>query len=137
MKKGILFVVIALMAVFAAGCFHNSSGAPTDFGEQGALAKDNFLKGCTNSNLSVEAIEDQRELRFKSCVCAYKGISQDIDFEDFQNFNNQLKDNPALLSNTPDPNTVHADIALIRSGCMSACSPGGNCRAPRISSRNN
>ncbi len=111
MKKIFLPLLILCISLFAAGCIHTDSpGNPKSYDDQilengKPRVEQNFLDACLKStNNEIQDITNY-------CDCVYGEIKNNIAFEDFETFNNELKNNPTLLSaQQAVPGSTHEKI---------------------------
>jgi hypothetical protein len=83
-----------LLALAAVGCT-NPSNTPEAYGETNAdgvdIVRANFLEGC------VAAGDEAGIGNSSDCECQYDAIVEEIPFEEFQEIEDQLKDDPTDL----------------------------------------
>lgn len=137
-KKRVWLFCVLPVALLAAGCFHTNAGVPNSYADQRvAIEQDRLEPGFTTASrteknfLDACLAGDMPDI----CRCTYNTIVRDIDFDDFEDFNNELERKPEMLrleSGATGISTVLGNILEIRNRCRSSCKGTGGCNYPKL-----
>lgn len=100
-----LVVASAVVAVLLTGCASVPSNTPTDYDD---VTQANYLAACEAAGRSAS-----------DCQCYYDGIVENVAFEDFKDFEDQVKDDPTAVPG------AYEDI-------VDDCAPGATTPPPDV-----
>ncbi len=96
--------VLVLGGMLLAGC--GGSGEPEEYN---ATVEENYVRGC---EISIDESNPQIGDAIAVCQCAYEKIKRGVEFEDFKELDDELREDIEALSNDiPDSDNT---VGLIR-----------------------
>ena len=123
-----LFVLFAA-AVLLAGCATNLG--PKNYTTE---VRDNYQENCIEGSTQKLSAADAAAY----CECTYKGLSENIEFDHFKDFETYLRQHVGDDVNSPDDlisNVKYSDIVKVLQGCVSQgpAAPGASTTVPSTS----
>ena len=130
LKRGSIGLVVLFLALFAAAC--GTSGTPDTYNE---TVRDNYIEGCTEGIVDNPDLSQRQKLGAESvCACTFRQIvnsneingeippvNHNIDFEDFEQLNEELLTDINGLSSAGDETnrTIRGYIRRCTRDCSS------------------
>ena len=111
----ILLASCAAVALLLAACF--DEGGPTSFDD---TVETNFMSGC---ELAAEADPLISPVAPRYCACAYDRVRTEISFEEFEQLDDDVKDDPDKIIDD-DEDSAATRLAAIFADCRAANTRG-------------
>ena len=94
--------VLALGGLLLAGC--GGSGEPEEYN---ATVEDNYVRGC---EISIAESNPQIGDAIAVCECAYEKIAREVEFEDFKELDDELREDIEALNNIDSSDSTIGQI---------------------------
>ena len=106
----ILLASCAAVALLLTACF--DEGHPTSYDD---TVQDNFLSGC---EVAAAADNEISPVSQRYCTCAWNRLTQEVEFEDFKNLDDDVKDDPdKITGDSDDEDSAGATLTAIFADC--------------------